>query len=224
MSKKNVLWLTLSLIFLIVFNVVFFVIAGVDHGASVWISYVFIHIAYIVMWLAPLLIRKSDHTATLASPIYMISSVYFIIVFIASLIIMLIHPDKAKATVVIQIVLLGIYAAVLITYLIANEYTANNLEKSKANSEYVKESASKLQGIAHSIDDNQLKKQIEKLYDIVNSSPTKSKIEVRDYEVSVMDSIESLEENIASEDFETAKNTIAKIQKDANERNRRLKY
>ena len=46
MKKKIALWIILDLIFLIVFNTVFFVAGGADHPASVWISYGFIHFAY----------------------------------------------------------------------------------------------------------------------------------------------------------------------------------
>ena len=62
MRKKNVLWILLDLVFLIVFNVVFFVAGGTDHPASVWISYGFIHFSYIMLLITPILIRKSVNT------------------------------------------------------------------------------------------------------------------------------------------------------------------
>jgi len=224
MNKKNALWLILNLIFLIVFNVVFFVVGGTDHEASVWISYAFIHVAYIMLWITPLLVRKGSKSTALGFPLYTISAVYFIVVFLVSLIIMLIHPNGFKAALVIQIILFGIYAVLLVANMIANEYSTDNIEKREEEIKYVKECASKLKGIADIIEDSQLRKQVEKSYDFIYSSPIKSNIDVRDYEVAVTDSIETLEENIASKDFETAKVTIAKILKDANERNRRLKY
>ena len=39
MKKKKFLWIILDLIFLVIFNMVFFVISGIVHPTSVWISY-----------------------------------------------------------------------------------------------------------------------------------------------------------------------------------------
>ena len=60
MNKKTVLWIILDLIFLAIFNTVFFVMTGLQHPASVWISYGFIHFAYLMVIVTPFLIRKSS--------------------------------------------------------------------------------------------------------------------------------------------------------------------
>ena len=86
MDKKRFLWIILDLVFLIVFNVVFFVAGGTKHEASVWISYGFIHFAYIMMLITPFLVKKSTNTAVLGFPLYSISSAYFLVAFIVGLI------------------------------------------------------------------------------------------------------------------------------------------
>lgn len=58
MNKKSLLYILLDLIFLAVFNTVFFVVGGTEHPASVWIAYGFIHFSYIMVLVTPFLVRK----------------------------------------------------------------------------------------------------------------------------------------------------------------------
>ena len=39
MNKKQVLWILLDLVFLIIFNTIFFLLGGVHNKASVWVVY-----------------------------------------------------------------------------------------------------------------------------------------------------------------------------------------
>ena len=221
MRKKNVLWILLDLVFLIVFNVVFFVAGGTDHPASVWISYGFIHFSYIMLLITPILIRKSVNTAVLGFPLYSISSAYFIVAFIAGLVFIFIRSDSYKASLIVQVIIAGIYAALLISNMIANENTAESVERHEKELQYVKEASSKLKGIMNSINDKKLYKKVEKLYDLFHSSPVKSDNSVRNYELKALELIDNLENNINNES--NALSLITEIQAVADERNRRLK-
>lgn len=224
MNKKRMLWILLDLVFLVVFNVVFFVAGGTDHPASVWISYGFIHFAYIMLLVTPFLIRRSTNTAVLGFPLYSISSAYFIVVFVVGLIFIFTHPESYKATLIVQVIITGIYAVMLISHMIANESTADSIERHEIELRYVRDASSKLKGIMDSISDKQLRKKVEKLYDLLHSSPAKSNNSVRDYELTVLELIDALEGNIDRNDIPAAETTISKIERNASERNRRLKY
>ena len=229
MNKKRTLWILLDLVFLIVFNVVFFVAGGTDHPASVWISYGFIHFAYIMLLITPFLIRKSTNTAVLgfplySIPLYSISSAYFIVAFIVGLVFIFTHPESYKAALIVQVIIAGIYAVMLISHMIANESTADSIERHEMELRYVRDASSKLKGIMDSISDKQLRKKVEKLYDLLHSSPAKSNNSVRDYELTVLELIDALEGNIDRNDIPAAETTISKIERNASERNRRLKY
>lgn len=43
MNKKRILWILLDLVFLIIFNTIFFMLGGVHNKTSVWVAYGFIH-------------------------------------------------------------------------------------------------------------------------------------------------------------------------------------
>lgn len=224
MNKKRTLWILLDLVFLAVFNVVFFVAGETDHPASVWISYGFIHFSYIMLLVTPFLVRKSTNTAVLGFPLYSISSAYFIVAFVVGLIFIFAHPESYKLALIVQVIIAGIYAVMLISHMIANESTADSIERHEMELRYVREASSKLKGIMDSISDKTLRKKVEKLYDLLHSSPAKSNNSVRDYELTVLDLIDALEGNINRNDIAAAETTISKIERNASERNRRLKY
>jgi hypothetical protein len=89
--------------------------------------------------------------------------------------------------------------------------------------QYVKESSAMLKSIMEMASDKALKKKIEKAYDLLHSSQVKSSGSVRDYEVTVMNLIKTLEQNVAQDDVAAASVTLNEIMKNANERNRRLR-
>lgn len=224
MNKKSVLWILLDLVFLIVFNVVFFVAGGTDHPTSVWISYGFIHFAYIMLLVTPLLIRKTTNTAVLGFSLYSISSVYFLVAFVVGLVFIFTHPESFRTTLIVQVIIAGIYAIMLIAHMIANESTADSVERHEIELRYMKDSSAKLKGIMNSISDKTLRKKVERLYDLLHSSPSKTDNSVRDYELTVLELIDTLEEDINKNDISSAEMVINKIEYNANERNRRLKY
>ena len=39
MNKKRILWILLDLVFLIIFNTIFFLLGGVHNKSSVWVAY-----------------------------------------------------------------------------------------------------------------------------------------------------------------------------------------
>ena len=223
MNKKNFLWIILDLIFLVIFNVVFFVISGTEHPASVWISYGFIHLAYIMLLITPKLIRKSSSSSVFGFSLYSISSIYFLVEFIIGAIFIFAKPESYKVSLVVQIITFGIYAAMLISHMIANEYTADNIERHELELQYVKNCSAQLKGIMNQVEDKNIKKKVEKAYDTLHSSPVRSNNTARDYELTVMDLIEILEQNIERNDLIAASTTLDKILKNADERNRRVR-
>ncbi len=223
MKKKKFLWIILDLIFLVIFNMVFFVISGIVHPTSVWISYGFIHLAYITLLITPRLIRKSSSSSVFGFALYSISSTYFLVEFIIGIIFIFAKPDSYKVSLVVQIIIFGIYVAILISHMIANEYTADNIERHELELQYVKNCSTHLKSIMNQVEDKNIKKKVEKAYDTLHSSPVRSNNAARNYELTVMDLIEILEQNIEQNDLIVASTTLDKILKNADERNRRVR-
>ncbi len=223
MEKRNLLWLILDLVFLVIFNAVFFILGGIEHSVAVWISYGFIHFSYIMLLLTPRLIRKSSSSAVLGFSIYSISSIYFVVAFFVGLFFVFYQNDSYKACIVTHLIIAGLYISVLVSNLLANESTADNIERHETELKFVKESASRLKNLASMITDKTLLKQVDKAYDLIHSSQSKSNQSVRSLEQEVFELIDMLEVSVSSNKIDTANSTVKKILKIAEERNQKLR-
>ena len=222
--KKNVLWILLDLVFLLVFNTVFFVAGGTDHNVSVWISYGFIHLSYLLLIITPFLIRKSSSAAVFGFSLYSISSTYFLLEFIVGVIFCLINMESYKPALIVQVIIAGFYAIMLISHLIANESTADSIEKHEIELKYVKDCSARILHLVDMVSDKKTRKKVEAVYDMIHGSPVKSNNSVRQIELDVIDQIDLLEAAVDSEDSDRITAVCKKITRLADERNRQLKY
>lgn len=223
MNKKTVLWIILDLIFLAIFNTVFFVMTGLQHPASVWISYGFIHFAYLMVIVTPFLIRKSSSAAVFGFSLYSISSTYFLIEFITGIVFIILKSDSFKVALVVQIVIAGIYGILLISHLIANESTADSVERHEDEVAYIKTATSRVKALVGKATDRKANKEIEKAYDLLHSSPTKSTSTVRYLESSIISQISDLEDAVQSGETDLIIATAGEIISTMEERNRKLR-
>ena len=223
MKKTNVLTIISNLIFLIIFNAIFFVAGGAEHNASVWISYGFIHFAYFMLILTPLLISKGKSSAVFGFSLYTISSAYFFAEFVIGAIFILLSPTDYKLALFVQICILGLYGAILISNMLANEHTADAEEKRQYQIDYVKAASAKVKALLESVEDKELQKKVEKVYDAIYSSPVKSHPNLAQTEAQILVSVGELENAV----FAGNKDAIASLSNSLlltiNERNRQLK-
>lgn len=222
--KKNVLWILLDLVFLVVFNMIFFVASGTGHNVSVWISYGFIHLSYLLLIITPFLIRKSSSAAVFGFSLYSISSTYFMIEFIVGVIFCFINTESYKPALIVQVIIAGFYAIMLISHWIANESTADSIEKHEIELKYVKDCSARILPLVDMVSDKKTRKKVEAVYDMIHGSPVKSNNSVRQIELDVIDQIDLLKAAIDSEDSDRITAVCKKITRLADERNRQLKY
>lgn len=222
-NKKSILWIVLDMIFVAVFNTVFFVEGGVHHPASVWISYGFIHFSYLMVLLTPVLTRKSSSASIFGFAIYNISSAYFALQFVVGLIFIFISSDSYKASLLTQIVLAGIYGVILISHLIANENTADSVEQREYEVAYIKNAAERVKSLIGRISNKKADKAIEKAYDTLHASPTKSHYSVRVIEEEIIEKVELLEDAVLAANEEKIIATAHDLVYITEERNRKLK-
>lgn len=223
MNKKSILYILLDLVFLAVFNTVFFVIGGTENPASVWISYGFIHFSYLMILVTPFLIRKSSSAAVFGFSLYSVSAVYFFVEFIVGLVFIFIGSESYKASLVVQVIIAGIYAVMLISNLIANEYTADSVERHQDEVAYIKNAASRVKILMGKASDKKANKEIEKAYDILHSSPSRSVATVKLLEEEIKNKVTELEDAVAAGKTAAIITIAGEIVAKTEERNRKLK-
>jgi len=223
MNKQKTLWIILKLIFLVIFNAVFFVAGGFEHSASVWISYGFIHFAYFMLVLTPFLTRKGKSEAVFGRSLYLISSVYFFVQLAVGVIIILIAPDGIKAALLIQLCMAGFYGAYLISHMLANEKTAEAEEKRQHDIAFVKDASARLKSLLDHVSDKEAKRKVERVFDAIYSSPVKSHPDLAQMERRILDSINELENEIAAGNNDKIISKANALSSAINERNLRLR-
>lgn len=225
MKRVNILWLMLDSLFLIVFNLLFFMFIYTENiQDSVWISYGFIHFAYLLLLATPLLVRRGKADYIYRRPLYAITATYFLIELVAGTVLILKIPDNFTLTIVLQVILAAIFIAWLLSHLIANEHTANSVERREVELQYVKESASRIQSILRQITDRAANKKVQMLYDLIHSSPVKSHCDVYPVEQEVINEIETLIRTVKQNDIEKIVIITDKIYNLAEKRNNKLKF
>ncbi len=223
MKKSKLLRYLIHLIVLLVFNIFYFGIWGTQHPTSAWIAYGFIHFSYIMLIITPLITEKGKDYATYAQSMYAISSTYFIVEFVVGVVFIIWAPEGYKFSLFSQVAIVAIYLVILFSNMIADEHTAKAVEKHQAELIYVKESCSMLKSILEGIDDKHLYRQVEKVYDLISSSPVKSHSNVHSIESQIMSEINTLGYVVHSGDTTVIIASVNKILRLANERNRLLR-
>jgi hypothetical protein len=223
MKKINVLWTILNLIFLVIFNALFFVLSGVEHNVSVWMSYGFIHFAYLMLLLTPKLIRKGKSAAVFGFSLYSISATYFLIEFITGIVFIVVSPETVGVALLVQLCIAGLYGIMLVSHMISNEYTANDEEKRQSQIAYVKDASIKLKSLLEAISDKKTKKKVERVYDAIYSSPVKSHPNLEQKENNILQSVNELEGAVTAGNKESIMSLANSLLLLINERNNLLK-
>jgi len=223
MKKSKVLGGLIHLIVIVLFNALYFGIGGVDHPASAWISYGFIHFSYLMVIITPYITQRGKNRATYITSMYAITSAYFFIELVAGIIIIIISPEGYKFPLFGQFIVAAVYLIVLFGNMMADEHTAQAVEKHEVELIYVKESCSMLKAILSDISDKHLYRQVERAYDLIQASPVKSAASVHSIESQVINEIDNLGLAVRNGDAVAISGIADKIARLANERNRLLR-
>ena len=108
-------------------------------------------------------------------------------------------------------------------HLMANEHTADSIQIQKKEILFIKESSERLKLLSYKTQDRELTRRIEKCYDIVNSSPIHSSINVNHLEKNISNSISELADAIDDKNLELAGRLVEQIICLVQERNLKLK-
>ncbi len=223
MKKTNILWIILNLVFLLIFNVLFFMLGGFEHNMSVWVSYAFIHFSYLMLLITPKLISKGKSSAIFGFSLYTISSVYFLIEFIIGMIFILIAPENSKYISLVHLLITGLYLVMLISNMIANESTAVADEKRELQIDFIKNTSTRLKSIMGIVSDKNARKEIEKVFDVLYSSPVKVHPNLEEIEINILQNIYELEDAVSNENNVAIVQISKSLLSMVNDRNMRLK-
>ena len=198
--KKRVLRALVELVFLVIFNLFFFVLGGTNHPASVWISYGFIHFAYIMTLLTPVLSGSGTHDAAFGLSIYAVSTVYFAVEFVVGLIFVFVGAETFVAALLVQVAIAGLYLIALFTFLLANEHTAGTISRRDSDAAFIKSECARLKILAERMHNPEANKSIGRVYDLLHASPIASNDAAYPAECEISNKITELEKAVKADD------------------------
>ena len=223
MDKKGIGYVLLDAVFLVIFNVIFFVLCGTEHPASVWLSYWFIHFAYAAVLVTPLLTHKSSRAFVYGQVAYSVSTTYFIVELVVGVFFIFLRMDTIKAALAVQLIIFVIYAVLLRANLVADDQTAAAVERKDAEIAYIRGAAFRVKALLERSDDKQMTRTLERVYDTIHSSPTRSSPAVQALEQQVVHKVAALETAVRAKQMDRVSTLSGEIIELMDSRNRRLK-
>lgn len=125
--KSTVIKIVIALIFLVVFNVLFF-LNGLTHSPANWCSYGFATAAYLCLISTPLL-AKGSKSAVLIGSLWLRALLFFFVALAVAVVFMLIDPASIKIPLVVESILLGLFIVLQLMSVLANDATTSALQK-----------------------------------------------------------------------------------------------
>ena len=222
MTKKNVLTIILDSVFVVAFNILFFVTGGTQHISSVWTCYGFLHFAYLMVLITPVIDAKGKTAYLSKLTTYTISLIYFFIELIFSIAVFTSEINKIKLIISVQTIITAIYIILLMSNLLTNDSIARKQERHDLENDFIKTISSKAKFIESITADPKLKNRINNLYYSIHSSPTRTSSEVVVYETKITELLEDLE-TVVGRDSVAAIKKIVEIEYMLNKRNFMIK-
>lgn len=188
--KNNVVKVLLALVFLVVFNILFFVIGGVTHSTSCWISYAFIHLSYACILLVPVVTVHDKGTAVLTGALYLVSLGYFVVELIVGSAFIFLGLSNITIPLIIQLVIFAVFAYKFLLTLLANDQTYKSMRKQKLENFYIQSMAQNVRSFIAEYKGGDYQRIIEKVYNSLNESSLESFPEVAAEESKLRDSVD----------------------------------
>ena len=223
MTKKNILTIVLDSVFIVAFNLLFFINGGIVHTASVWTIYGFLHFAFFMVLVTPLISARGTTAIQSKTVIYAISLLYFFVELIFAIIFIFFVILGFRLTLSVEIIVTAIYLVVLTVNLLADDSTEKKQAKIENDSSFIKNISAKIKYILTLLSDKNAKSRLENLYDFAHSSPTKSSEAVKVYENEILKNLCELENAAEKNETDEVLKIALQIEKLLNKRNLEIK-
>lgn len=223
MSKKNILTIVLDSVFIIAFNILFFLNGGTQHVAAVWTAYGFLHFAYIMVLVTPLIASRGSTAVLSKTTTYTISLLYFLTELIFAIITFATKTERIKLVISIETVLTAIYVIVLVINLLADDSIEKKQNRHEAENDFIKGISNQIKYIESTVSDKTAKSKLESLYYLAHSSSCKSDDSLKFYENEIVRNISTLEEFASKNDVGEVIRISGEIERLLNKRNFEIK-
>ena len=162
----------LMLVFLVAFNGMFFLLCE-NKNMGVWISYGFVHFAFLLLLLTPLLGTKGKSTYILNATLYSQTISYFLLELVAGAVFVSLQLESILWPLLVQGILWLIYMTIILVNAWANDNTAQSLQEREQDLRPLKDSMDKLKLLSVRVKDAGQRKDVMVCYNELYYSQTR---------------------------------------------------
>lgn len=191
-NKILIATIVLDLVFIVVFNLCFFLIAGTIHTESTWVAYAFIHLSYLSLILIPLLKTKTMGSHIYQMTNYFVGGIYFLASFIANVVFLCLELIDIVPSITTNAVLLGVYLIIFLTLYIVNQKSTEQERIDHKEARVIKNYAARIARLIEVVEDRDVKRQLQNIHDEIHSLPTMEALGTKTYDSKIDASIDEL--------------------------------
>jgi len=214
----------LTLVFLITFNGLFFLLSGTENPDSVWISYAFVHLAYFTMLFIPVYKTKGEASYYLTSSLYVQAINYFLLELIIGVVFIVWRLEGITWPLITQAVLWLVYMVLILGNAWANQTTAKSLQKRQQDINQYQSNRMNIKRLLAWAEDAEVKRILVTCYDKLDISSSRQTIESESLDTEIAQTIELLKLNLRSGDNRQSLDSVMNLHKLIEERKILLKY
>jgi len=221
--KSNIFKIITGLIFLILFNGLFFYLGGTEQTEVNWICYGFIHVSYLCILSTPLFCKSGKGSEVLSYSLYLRALFYFLTELTIGIACITINPESSTWPLIIQGTLLAVFLFLQTMSVLANDSTVASIDKQQTESIFIKTLGDKIYLRMNGIEDKDIRKCVVKAYDAIMNSPVESFPNVSNIELSLSNTVDMLCSAIENGDEERIKLMAKRVIISVQERNMMIK-
>ena len=190
--KKNIFKVLVGLVFLVAFNALFFILGGMERTTTEWISYGFIHFAYLCILITPLFCKNGKRRAVLNASLYLRAFFYFIIALVAGIVFIVWKPEEIIWPSIIQGIIAATFLIMQLMSLVANEATDESLTCQSRERVYIQELAFNMREAMQSAQIPEVRKKLRGVYELLNGTSIGSCREAGEIELQLAAEVNAL--------------------------------
>lgn len=221
--KANILKIIIGLIFLIGFNVMFFLLGGTERTTSEWVCYGFIHASYLCLLSTPLLCNSGKGETVLSASLYLRALFYFFTELAVGIGFLLYNPESATWPVIVQGALFMVFIILQLMSVLANDSTKASLAKQRQERVYIRSLAENVKDAMRQVNDANLQKQMANCYESLNNCSLESFPEAIDAELELENAVNTLCSLVGQGDSSQLVQQVQNVQMAIKNRNRAIR-
>ena len=222
--KAIMIRIMFTLVFLITFNGLFFLLSGTENPDSVWISYAFVHVAYFTILFLPIFKTKGEASYYLTSSLYVQAIGYFLLELIVGIVFIVWRLEELTWPLIIQVILWLVYMVLILGNAWANETTAKSLKKRQQDISQYQSNRMNIKRLLVWAEDTEIKRTLVACYDKLDISSSRQTTESESLDTEIAQTIELLKLNLRSGDNRQSLDSVMNLHKLIEERKTLLKY